>query len=222
MKKRVCIGGGNVPRYMNGVLLKHETKEIDEEIVRLANKENPKFVFISMASYHPEEYFEGVNKVYTELGCQIVHLDPNRPFEELKEEILSADIVYVGAGDNKLLFSRLKETRIDELLIEAYNKGIVCAGISAGSYCWFKYTYSLLEGLNVINAVNCVHYDEKDEASKEKLYSVVKDNNLIGYAIENCVALEFLDDEIKIIKSDNTKNAYKITCVNNKIIEEKM
>ena len=29
MRKLVCIGGGNVPRYMNGVLLPHETKEID-------------------------------------------------------------------------------------------------------------------------------------------------------------------------------------------------
>ena len=63
MKKLVCIGGGNVPRYKNGVLLPYETKEIDEEIVKLANKTNPKFLFISLASSHQEEYFDGIKKV---------------------------------------------------------------------------------------------------------------------------------------------------------------
>ena len=38
MKALVCIGGGDIPRYKNGVLLSYETKEIDEEIVRLINK----------------------------------------------------------------------------------------------------------------------------------------------------------------------------------------
>ena len=64
MRKLVCIGGGYIPRYMNGVLLPYETKEIDEEIVKLANRENPKFLFISIASAHPDEYFEGIKKVY--------------------------------------------------------------------------------------------------------------------------------------------------------------
>ena len=54
MRKLVCIGGGYIPRYMKGVLLPYETKEIDEEIVKLANRENPKFLFISIASAHPD------------------------------------------------------------------------------------------------------------------------------------------------------------------------
>ena len=53
--------------------------------------------------------------------------------------------------------------------------------------------------MNVINAINCVHYDEKDKLAKEKFYNVVKENNLIGYAIDNQVALEFIDDNIKVI-----------------------
>ena len=55
MKKLVCIGGGEIPRFKNGVLLPYETKEIDEEIVRLANKESPKFLFVSIASSNPKE-----------------------------------------------------------------------------------------------------------------------------------------------------------------------
>ena len=76
--------------------------------------------------------------------------------------------------------------------------------------------------MNVINAVNCVHYDQKDEISKNKLYDVVKEKNIIGYAIDNQVALEFIDDDIRIIKSNKERNAYKIDIVNGKVVEEKM
>ena len=222
MKKLVCIGGGEIPRYKNGILLPYETKEIDQEIVKLTNKENTIFLFISIASSHPKEYFEGIKKVYEELGCIVSHLDVNKTFSELEHDILNTDIIYIGGGNTKYLVEQLKSTGIDKLIIKAYNSGIICSGLSAGSYCWFKYNYDLIEGLNVINAVNCVHYDQKDEISKNKLYDVVKEKNIIGYAIDNQVALEFIDDDIRIIKSNKERNAYKIDIVNGKVVEEKM
>lgn len=221
MKKLVCIGFGNIPRYMNGKLMPYETKEIDEEIVRLTNKKNPKLLFISLASYHPKEYFGGIYKVYSKLGCSISHFDINKDYDELEKDIFSSDIIYVGAGDTKYLLQQLRNNKIDDLLIKAYEKGIVCVGVSAGTYIWFKYTYNLIKGMDVVNAVCCAHYNEKDESKKKQFYDVIKENNLTGYAIENCVAIEFLDENIKIIKSDPNNNAYKITYEDNKYnIEE--
>lgn len=220
MRKLVCIGGGEIPRYKNRKLLPYETKEIDEEIVRLSNKKNPKLLFIGIASSHPEEYFEGIKKAYTDLGCIATNFNINQTYEELEKEILATDIIYIGGGNTKYLNEKLKETGIDKLLINAYNKGIVCSGLSAGSYCWFKYNYDLLEGMGVINAINCVHYDQKDEISKNKFYNTIKDKNLIGYALDNCVAIEFLDNEIKIVKSNENRNAYKVTNDSSGIKEE--
>lgn len=220
MKSLVCIGGGDIPRYKNGVLLSYETKEIDEEIVRLTNKDRPKFLFVSIASSHPEEYFEGIKNVYEKLGCIVSHLNINKSYEEMKKDILDTDIIYIGGGNTKYLINQLKEKGLDKLFIKAYNTGIVCSGLSAGSYCWFKYNYDLIEGMNVINAVNCVHYDEKDEIAKNKLYEVVKENNIVGYAIDNQVALEFINDRVNVIKSNPNSNAYKITYVDGKMIEE--
>ena len=99
MKKLVCIGGGEIPRYKDGILLPYETKEIDQEIVKLSNKEHPKFLFISIASSHPEEYFEGIKKVYDELGCIVSHLDINKTYSELERDILNTDIIYIGGGN---------------------------------------------------------------------------------------------------------------------------
>ena len=221
-KKLVCIGGGEIPRNKNGIILPYETKEIDEEIVRLSNKEHPNFLFISIASSHPEVYFEAIKNVYEKLGCVVSHLDINKPLKEIENDILSTDIIYVGGGDTKYLVTQLKERGIDKALIKAYNSGIVCSGLSAGSYCWFKCNYDLIEGMNIINAINCVHYDQKDEIARNKLYDVVKENNAIGYAIENQVALEFIDGEVKVIKSNDNKNAYKITFADGQIVEERM
>ncbi|MBE6151503.1 MAG: peptidase E [Firmicutes bacterium] len=219
MRKLVCIGGGEIPRYKNGKVLPYETKEIDEEIVRLSQKENPKLLFISIASSHPEEYFEGIKKVYEDLGCVVSHLNINQSYEDLENELLGADIIYIGGGNTKYLIEKLNETGIDKLLIKAYNKGIVCSGLSAGSYCWFKYNYDSLEGMGVINAINCVHYDQKDETAKNKFYNVITEKKLVGYALDNCVAIEFIDDEIKIVKSNKNKNAYKVLENNNKVEE---
>ena len=53
-----------------------------------------------------------------------------------------------------------------------------------------------------------------------KIYDVVKKTGLDGIALENCVALEVIDCKMKIITSDNSKNAYKITYKNNEFTEE--
>ena len=47
----------------------HIKNDIDEEIVRLSNKMNPKFLFISIASSRPYKYFEGIKKVYEKHDC---------------------------------------------------------------------------------------------------------------------------------------------------------
>lgn len=78
----------------------------------------------------------------------------------------------------------------------------------------------MIEGLGLIDSINCVHYDIKDEESKNKFYKTIKDKNMIGYAIDNCVALEFIDNQVKVIKSNQKRNAYKVEYLNGDIIEE--
>ena len=120
------------------------------------------------------------------------------------------------------MLEKWKELGVDKLLVKAYKQGIVCSGLSAGSYCWFKFNYDLLEGIGIVNAVNCVHYEQKDKEAKSKFYRVIKETGLIGIALDNCVALEIVDGNMKIIKSNPNKRAYKVTYNNNELIEEIM
>lgn len=225
MGKLVCIGGGEIPRIKNGIQLPYETREIDEEIVRLSEKKNPKLLFIGTASSHSQEYYLAIKKIFEELGCIVSNLDlleENIDMKQVQNKILDTDIIYVGGGNTRFMLEKWKELGVDKLLIQAYNKGIVCSGLSAGSYCWFKYNYDLIEGLGIINAINCVHYEQKDNVAKNKFYNVVKEKGLVGIALENCVALEIIDDNMKIIKSNKEKNAYQIRYFNNEIEEQMM
>lgn len=213
MKKLVCIGGGEIPRIKNGIKLPYQTREIDEEIVRLSGKKNPKILFIGTASSHSYDYYLVIREVFEKIGGIVTNLDlltENIDMEKIEEHIFNTDIIYVGGGNTRFMLEKWRELGVDKLLIEAYNKGIVCSGLSAGSYCWFKCNYDLIEGLGLINAVNCVHYEQKDNEAKQKFLKVIKDYNLTGYALENCTALEIIDGKEKIIKSNPDKNAYKI------------
>lgn len=225
MGKLVCIGGGEIPRIKNGIRLPYETKEIDEEIVRISEKENPNLLFIGTASSNSYDYFLTIKEVFEKLGCNVSNLDllkNDLDMKQIREIILNTDIIYIGGGNTKFMLEKWRELGIDKILLEAYQKGIVCSGLSAGSYCWFKYNYDLLEGIGIINAVNCVHYEQKDFEARNKFYNVVKKKGMEGIALENCVALEIIDGKIKIIKSNNSRNAYKIMYKDNQFITETM
>ena len=64
MKKLVCIGGGEIPRIKNGIKLPYQTREIDEEIVRISGKKNPKILFIGTASSHRYDYYLVIREVF--------------------------------------------------------------------------------------------------------------------------------------------------------------
>jgi len=223
MGKLVCIGGGEIPRIKNGIQLPYQTREIDEEIVRISEKENPKLLFIGTASSNSYDYFLVIKDIFEKLGCTVSNLDllkDDIDMEQVKENILNTDIIYIGGGNTKFMLEKWRECGLDKILKQAYEKNIVLSGLSAGSYCWFKYNYDLIEGLGLIDAINCVHYNIKDKESKNKFYNIIKDKNMIGYAIDNCVALEFIDNQVKVIKSDKKMHAYKVEYLNKDIIEK--
>ena len=65
MSKIVLIGGGNIGRGNTP----YETKEIDEEIVKMTTKEHPNLLFVGLASSFSDSYYDNVKLIYRDLGC---------------------------------------------------------------------------------------------------------------------------------------------------------
>lgn len=192
---------------------KYETKKIDEEIVKLTNKQNPKLLFIGTASRDNPYYFQAINRIYNNLNCIVSELKIlNRELaqNEIKEKILNTDIIYIGGGNTRDMLEEWGKYKIQDFLKEAYEKGIVMAGYSAGSYCMFEYNYELIQGMNFISAINCVHYNKKSEKKKQEFKKNILIEGKVGIALENGVALEIVGDQYRVIKSINEANAYKV------------
>ena len=223
-KNLVLIGGGEIKGWnfetkdSNQEL--YQTEIIDQEIVKLAGKENPQMLFVGTASREREGYFEAIKNIYSSLGCQVDCLKMTD--SNIKEKILNSDIIYIGGGNTKFMLSEWEKVNLKEYLLEAYNKGIVLSGFSAGAYCWFKYNYEMIEGFGLIDAIICVHYEDKTEEKINEFYTNVKSNNLPGIALYNGVALRYSENKFEIIKSIKDAKAFKISYSNGKFIKEEL
>ena len=236
MGKLVAIGGGKNGRIKSdGTQDPYETKEIDEEIVKLSGKQNPKFLFLSQAQSKPEYeigYFETMKRIYgNKFNCEcswISRADLNVLTKEaLKEKVFGSDIIYVGGGDTKTMIELWKESGLDLILKEAFDKGVVISGLSAGANAWFKYCSSdslkilleddtapmiELECLGWFNLFAVPHYDDKKEfVNREEHMMECLENkmNMKGLGISNCAAIEIIDDEFRIITSSDEGFAEK-------------
>ena len=138
MCKLVAIGGGEIVRG--------ETLAIDKEIVSLTGKNRPRALFIPTASSDSREYWQVFQNVYgTELGCEtdvlyLLGVSPTK--RELEQKILSADLIYVGGGNTLKMMRRWRRLGVDSILRDAYGRGIVLSGLSAGCICWFNWGHS--------------------------------------------------------------------------------
>ncbi len=213
--KMMLIGGGNTRAGA------WETKEIDEEIVKMTGKEHPNFLFIGIASQFADSYYDAMKAIYKELGCECQYLKKkniknNRNIVE--EKISNADIIYIGGGDTIKLLNEIEEYDLGQLLIDAANSDKIIAGMSAGAIMWCKEgfsdslklrgesdKYEFIKGLGYLDIIFSPHHTE--EKYKELLEEI---GNRKVYSLENNVALKIDNGNISLIKSaDNTK-AYLI------------
>ena len=141
-KRLICIGGGE--------LKDRETLEIDryiaDEAKKAAGDRRACGLFIPTASHDCMPYYNTFHKVYTGLfGVKTdVALTVNREVdsEKLRGKIAKADFIYVGGGDTVFMLQHWQKTGMTKLLRDAYERGVLLCGLSAGAICWFETIYS--------------------------------------------------------------------------------
>ena len=227
--KLMLIGGGD-----NGYgTTTYETKEIDEEIVKMTNKNNPTFLFIGLASSFSDSYYDIMKKIYQNLGCKTTYLKKkniiNNP-DIVKNKINEADIIYMSGGDTKKLVDIIKEYNIDKLIVDALNRGCVISGISAGAIAIANYglsdyqilnnisnKYAFISGLNLININICPHANKKERI--KDLKELLKDNDNDVLCLDNGTALKIDNNNIEIIYSIKTNQVKLLANTKETIID---
>lgn len=227
----VAIGGGEIKNKT--------TLKIDGVVADLAKKhageKRANALFIGTASHDSMPYFNSFRKTYTSVYdikaevALIVYGEMN--IDRIAEKINNADCIYIGGGDTVYMLEKWQETGLDKLIIDAYNRGVIIAGLSAGAICWFEdmYTdyeimrgqsseYVLKKGLGILQGTMCPHFDEREQ----DFITAVKNHGIkSAYAVENDCALMFVNGELKQVISEN-KSAYLIKNQQNTITKEKI
>lgn len=228
--KIVAIGGGEIAD--------NETLSIDKRILELTGKKHPKLLFIPTASSDSKGYCELIKKHFTRLECESVDtllLSQIHDKKEIENKILNTDAIYVGGGNTLRMMKTWRRLGVDDILRKAAEKDIVLSGISAGSICWFKYGNSdskkftsgsdqliKVTGLGLINALHCPHYNTQVSRQKDLKRMMKNTPKLVGVALDDCSALEVVDDKYRIIQANKNAKARKTYWKNGEYIAEEI
>jgi len=120
---------------------------------------------------------------------------------------------------------------IDTVLRKAYEKGVVLAGASAGSLCWFKnglsdsrpQALSIVECLGFIDASHCPHYSSEKSRRPLYLQHIEKGEIPAGYACDDEAGMLFVNGRFtKAVTLNKNDNVYYVSVKDGKIDEQKL
>ncbi len=221
-KNIVAIGGGGFGRSLGSLA-------IEKYILSLINKKRPKICFIPTASGDSSLYKLNFYRAFSMLDCITTHIDFFSRTENLEDKVLSQDIIYVGGGNTKSMLAVWKEWNLHEILQNAYNKGIIMSGVSAGAICWFdkgitdSYAEKLtiIDCLGIVEGIACPHFDEEKEREPYV-------NDIINREIINsCICIEgncafHIKNNIEYYSLDfgNGKKCFRVYKENNTLKKE--
>lgn len=224
MKQIIALGGG-------GFSMEPENPLLDTYILSQSSKSNPQVCFVPTASGDSENYINRFYQFFQNQECQPSHLSLFKPpTKDLESFILEKDIIYVGGGNTKNLLALWKEWGLDSILRKAWEQGVILAGISAGSICWFEegVTDSFGGGLEPLDCLgflkgsNCPHYDGESDRRPTYQQLVASQKIKQGLAADDGVAIHFINQEIKkIVSSRPNAKAYQVF-FEGKVIEKEL
>ena len=220
-KQIIAIGGGGFGRNPgDGV--------IEQYILDQTGKEKPNICFIPTATGDNEAYKVNYYSTFSKLDCNPIHLDFFKRTPDLEHLIPQQDAIFVGGGNTKSMLAVWKDWNLDKLLKDAYEKGAVMSGVSAGANCWFERAVvdSWEEDLRVIDCMGfvkgncCPHYDEEPQR-RPAVKKFLKDGIMEScYSVEGNCALHIKnDDEYLSVDFGKEKNAYIVSIDDDKVKE---
>jgi peptidase E len=196
---------------------------IIEHALRLTGKDRPRFCHIATASGDGLYSTAGVASAFAGSDDVIVsslELFSMPNVADPAEHLLSQDVIWVGGGSVANLLAVWRVHGLDEILREAWDRGIVLGGVSAGSICWHiggttdsfgTDLRAVTNGLALLPYSNGVHYDS--EAQRRPVFQrMIADGTLPdGFATDDGVGLHYLGTELHEVVADRAgPAAYRV------------
>jgi dipeptidase E len=210
----VAMGGGG------GIEGQHDDTPLLRYVIELTGKERAKVCLVPTAGGENRDAIIGFYDMILALGCVPSHLSLfHPPTADLRGFILGHDLIFVGGGNTKSMLALWREWQLDRIFREAWEAGMVFAGSSAGSICWFAeaITDSIpgpltpLRCLGFLAGSNCPHYDSEPERRPTYQRLIAEGTISAGYAAEDGVGLHFAGDHLeRIVSARSGSRAFRV------------
>ena len=207
------------------------------EALRLTGKSRPRVTLVLTASGDSSQYLSTLYSALADTGCDVDHLalftQPNRPVEEI---IGRSDLVWVGGGSVANLLALWSLHGVDSAIREAWERGAILGGVSAGSICWhvggptdsFGAELKVVtNGLGLLPYGNGVHYDS-ESGRRPLLHSLVGSQTLpTSYATDDGIGILYEGVEPVAVIADREPEetppaAYRIESENGVVTETRL
>jgi dipeptidase E len=221
-----AMGGGGFTMEPGNPLL-------DDFVLSLARAKVPRVLFLPTASGDTNAQINSFRERFASRPCVPQHLslfhlrDCKRPLVDL---VLEQDIVYVGGGSMRNLLALWDAHGLDRLLVEAWRRGTVLAGLSAGAMCWFQAGVTRssgppepIGGLGVLEGSLSVHADGEPERLPVWL-AHIRDGTLPGgWALDDGVGLLFRGHELeRVVSSRPGAGAQRVDAIAGELVRHRL
>jgi dipeptidase E len=218
----VAMGGGGFSMEAANTLL-------DEYVLEATGRKRPKICFLPSASGDADHYIVRFYRHFAADRCRPSHISlfrRERGVRDIRAHLLSQDLVYVGGGSVISLLGVWRAHGLDVVLREAWDRGVVLCGLSAGSLCWFSEAVSaysgpatVVRGLGFLPCSNTVHYDS-EPGRRELYHRRIEEGMAPGYASEDGAALHFVDDRLeRVVASRPGAGAHRVELRRGRVVE---
>jgi peptidase E len=192
---------------------------LDDFMLSLSSVTQPRVCFVSTPSGDSDRgiaaFFEAFSRRRCEPSCLRLFGVPSDPVAQLA----SQDVVYVSGGNTANALAIWRLHGVDVALREAWERGAVLGGVSAGANCWFECSVTdsfraaldpLRDGLAILPGSFCPHYD--GEALRRPVYQeLVADGFPAGYAADDGAAFHFSGTELReVVSSHDGARGYRV------------
>lgn len=205
---------------------------IFKRALELTNKTRPRVLFVMTASGDDKNYIATSYQAVSSLSVEAEHLALfTQPNVSVEEVFGRADLVWVGGGSVANLLAVWRLHGVDQAAKDAWERGVVLGGVSAGSICWHvggptdsfgPKLETVTNSLGLLPWGNGVHYDS--EAQRRPLLQslVINETLPLSYATDDHAGVVYsgIDPvEVVIDTPDSKARAYKVEKINGEVVE---
>lgn len=204
-------------------------------MAQLTGKPRPKLLYLPTASADSPagiiNWYRACAPLNVEPSHQVSFIASYSQTRTWEEVLLSVDGIVCSGGNTLNQQVIWKAHGIDAILKQAWDRGIVLGGASAGSLCWFEHgttdsrpkELSRVDCLGFLQGSHSPHYDA--EPGRRPLYQkmILAGQMKPGYACDNDAGIYFEDNTVKrVVSTRAAAKVYYVSVEGGKVVEKVM